>query len=37
MRAFQDEAEARPDQFIRFDYPKYLDKSREAMAGVSIR
>ncbi|KAL6704908.1 hypothetical protein ACN47E_007453 [Coniothyrium glycines] len=32
MRAFQDRAEARPDRFIRYDYPSHLDESREAMA-----
>jgi selenocysteine lyase/cysteine desulfurase len=32
FRLFQDQAEARPDQFIRYDYPKALDKSRAAMA-----
>jgi selenocysteine lyase/cysteine desulfurase len=32
FRSFQDQAEARPDQFIRYDYPKALDKSRAAIA-----
>ncbi|KAE9987103.1 hypothetical protein EG327_004001 [Venturia inaequalis] len=32
LRSFQDQAEARPDQFIRYDYPKALDRSRVAMA-----
>lgn len=32
MRAYQDEVEARPDKFIRYDYPKYLDANREAIA-----
>jgi hypothetical protein len=34
MRAYQDAAESRPDQFIRYDYPKLLDESREAIAKV---
>ncbi|KAK3661161.1 hypothetical protein LTR56_000284 [Elasticomyces elasticus] len=29
---YQDEAEARPDRFIRYDYPSLLDKSRDAVA-----
>jgi selenocysteine lyase/cysteine desulfurase len=32
MRKFQDRAEARPDSFIRYDYPKILDESRAAMS-----
>ncbi|EMC96603.1 hypothetical protein BAUCODRAFT_482523 [Baudoinia panamericana UAMH 10762] len=32
LRHYQDEAEAKPDTFIRYDYPKLLDKSREALA-----
>ncbi|KAL2128318.1 hypothetical protein VTI74DRAFT_9359 [Chaetomium olivicolor] len=32
MRSYQDLAEAAPDAFIRFDYPKLLDQSREAIA-----
>ncbi|QDS70696.1 hypothetical protein FKW77_001586 [Venturia effusa] len=32
FRSFQDQAEARPDQFILYDYPKALDASRAAMA-----
>lgn len=32
MRAYQDAAEASPDHFIRYKYPKLLDESREAMA-----
>ncbi|KAJ9137474.1 PLP-dependent transferase [Pleurostoma richardsiae] len=32
MRHFQDLAEAQPDTFIRYDYPKFLDESREAVA-----
>ncbi|KAF2805190.1 PLP-dependent transferase [Mytilinidion resinicola] len=34
MRAMQDAAEARPDDFIRYIYPKLLDESRAAIAGV---
>lgn len=32
LRAYQDAAEARPDIFIRYDYPKLLDESRTAVA-----
>ncbi|KAK5116566.1 hypothetical protein LTR85_009191 [Meristemomyces frigidus] len=32
LRHYQDEAEAKPDKFIRYDYPKLLDESREAVA-----
>ncbi|CAO2653784.1 Nn.00g031950.m01.CDS01 [Neocucurbitaria sp. VM-36] len=32
MRSFQDAAEARPDHFIRYQYPELVDESREAMA-----
>ncbi|KAF2435471.1 PLP-dependent transferase [Tothia fuscella] len=32
MRSFQDKAEARPDRFIRYEYPVLLDESRAAMA-----
>ena len=32
IRYYQDKAEARPDHFIRFRYPKLLDESREAVA-----
>ena len=32
MRKFQDLAESRPDQFIRYEYPKLLDHSRQLMA-----
>ncbi|KAI7366893.1 hypothetical protein KC336_g21261, partial [Hortaea werneckii] len=32
LRKFQDEAEAVPDKYIRYDNPKYLDESREAVA-----
>lgn len=32
MREMQDRAEGRPDQFIRYEYPKLLDESRAAMA-----
>ncbi|KAF2010394.1 PLP-dependent transferase [Aaosphaeria arxii CBS 175.79] len=34
LRGFQDEAEARPDKFIRYDYPQYLDESRLAVSKV---
>jgi hypothetical protein len=34
MRRFQDASEARPDSFLRYDYPKLIDESREAMAKV---
>lgn len=34
QREFLDACEARPDPFIRWDYPKYLDISREAVAKV---
>ncbi|KAJ5760960.1 hypothetical protein N7520_008116 [Penicillium odoratum] len=32
LRKFQDQVEARPDWFIRYQYPKLLDISRNAMA-----
>jgi selenocysteine lyase/cysteine desulfurase len=32
MRSFQDQVEARPDKFIRYEYPTLLDESRGAMA-----
>ncbi|KAK9494211.1 pyridoxal phosphate-dependent transferase [Lipomyces doorenjongii] len=32
LRKFQDMAEARPDEFIRYTYPTFLDASRAAMA-----
>lgn len=32
LHHYQDMSEARPDAFIRYDYPKLLDKSREAIA-----
>ncbi|TKA73791.1 hypothetical protein B0A49_05141 [Cryomyces minteri] len=32
MRSFQDRSEARPDVFIRYEYPKLLDESRAAVA-----
>jgi selenocysteine lyase/cysteine desulfurase len=32
LRAYQDAAEARPDIFIRYDYPRLLDESRTAVA-----
>jgi selenocysteine lyase/cysteine desulfurase len=32
LRGFQDEAEARPDPFIRYTTPRALDASREAIA-----
>jgi selenocysteine lyase/cysteine desulfurase len=31
LRRFQDRAEARPDIFIRYEYPKLLDRSRALM------
>ncbi len=31
MRHYQDLAEARPDRFIRYDYPKMLDRSRKLL------
>jgi selenocysteine lyase/cysteine desulfurase len=34
MRRFQDAAEACPDSFIRYDYPRLVDESREAMGKV---
>ncbi|KAF1945199.1 PLP-dependent transferase [Clathrospora elynae] len=32
MRSFQDSCEARPDPFIIYDSPRYLDASRDAVA-----
>ncbi|KAJ6440562.1 aminotransferase family protein (LolT) [Purpureocillium lavendulum] len=32
LRHYQDAAEARPDSFIRYEYPKLLDESRVAVA-----
>lgn len=32
LRAMQDSAEAAPDRFIRYEYPRLLDNSRQAMA-----
>lgn len=32
MHDFQDRAEAYPDRFIRYEYPRLLDESRQAMA-----
>ncbi|QPG96643.1 hypothetical protein C2857_004857 [Epichloe festucae Fl1] len=32
MRGYQDQAEARPDQFIRYDQPRLLDEARAAVA-----
>ena len=32
FRKYQDASEARPDEYIRYDYPKLLDESREAVA-----
>ncbi|KAF2837142.1 PLP-dependent transferase [Patellaria atrata CBS 101060] len=32
LRHYQEKSEARPDQFIRYDYPKHLDESRTAIA-----
>lgn len=34
LRAFQDHVEARPDAYIRYDLPRALDTSREAIAGL---
>src|ERR1700731_4319261 len=34
FRHYQDATEARPDQFIRYDYPKLLDESRAAVADL---
>lgn len=34
MRAFQDECEEQPDKFIIYEYPRYLDEAREAVAKV---
>ncbi|PVI08716.1 PLP-dependent transferase [Periconia macrospinosa] len=34
LRSFQDQAEARPDDFIRYKYPHLLDESREAIAKI---
>lgn len=34
MRSYQDQAEARPDEFIRYTYPKLLDESRAAISEV---
>ncbi|KAL3953252.1 hypothetical protein ACCO45_013195 [Purpureocillium lilacinum] len=34
LRHYQDAAEARPDSFIRYDYPKLLDESRVAVAAL---
>jgi selenocysteine lyase/cysteine desulfurase len=32
LRSFQEAAEAAPDRFIRYEYPRLLDSSRAAMA-----
>ncbi|KAG5913753.1 hypothetical protein E4U53_004786, partial [Claviceps sorghi] len=32
LRAYQDQAEARPDQFIRYEQPRLLDRARAAVA-----
>ncbi|KAJ4289367.1 Glycosylphosphatidylinositol (GPI)-anchored cell wall endoglucanase [Collariella sp. IMI 366227] len=32
LRAYQDQAEAAPDRFIRYEYPELLDESRAAVA-----
>ncbi|PHH68882.1 hypothetical protein CDD82_203 [Ophiocordyceps australis] len=32
LREYQDQAEARPDGFIRYEFPRLLDESREAVA-----
>ncbi|KAK1758780.1 pyridoxal phosphate-dependent transferase [Echria macrotheca] len=34
QRAYQDQSEARPDPFIRYDFPKLLDESRAAVAAL---
>lgn len=34
LRLYQDRCEARPDPFIRYEYPKLLDESRAAVAGI---
>ncbi|KAF2122303.1 pyridoxal phosphate-dependent transferase [Lophiotrema nucula] len=34
MRSFQDQAEARPDDFIRYIYPQLLDSSRLAISNL---
>ncbi|KAF2127609.1 PLP-dependent transferase [Dothidotthia symphoricarpi CBS 119687] len=34
MRSYQDQAEARPDHFIRYAYPTLLDESREAISKI---
>jgi selenocysteine lyase/cysteine desulfurase len=34
MRGYQDAAEARPDDFIRYQYPTLLDDAREAVAKI---
>ncbi|KZZ99003.1 aminotransferase family protein (LolT) [Moelleriella libera RCEF 2490] len=34
LRAYQDQGEARPDQFLRFREPKLLDASRAAVASL---
>ncbi|KAK3353972.1 pyridoxal phosphate-dependent transferase [Lasiosphaeria hispida] len=34
LREYQDRAEAQPDPFIRYEYPKLLDESRAAVAKV---
>lgn len=31
LRSYQDQAEARPDKFIRYEYPQVLDESRAAV------
>lgn len=34
LRYYQDACEGRPDAFIRYEYPKLLDESRAAVAGL---
>lgn len=34
LRKYQDAVEARPDDFIRYQYPKLLDEAREAVAKI---
>ena len=34
LREYQDRAEARPDPFLRYEYPRLLDESRAAVAAL---
>jgi hypothetical protein len=36
MRGFQDTCEARPDSFIRYEYPPLLDEARASMGKVHL-